>query len=110
MIIPDAGPLVAAVRTASRRNPLVVGKPNTPSFEYICRRWKIDPKRTVMIGDRTNTDVKFGKDHGLRTILVLSGCHNVDDIVANDLNERSDMVPDYYAVCLGALVPVDFSN
>uniref|UniRef100_A0A183C5E0 HAD-like protein n=1 Tax=Globodera pallida TaxID=36090 RepID=A0A183C5E0_GLOPA len=76
-VIPDAGPLVAAVRTASGRDPHVVGKPNTPAFDYICRRWTIDPRRTLMVGDRLNTDVKFGNDHGLRTMLVLSGCHGV---------------------------------
>ena len=72
--------MVAAVKTACGREPLTVGKPNTPAFEYICRRWgvdSIDPRRTLMIGDRVNTDVKFGRDHGLRTLLVLSGCHGV---------------------------------
>lgn len=47
-----AGPLVAAVRVASGRDPITVGKPNSPAFEYICRRWKIDPARTMMVGDR----------------------------------------------------------
>lgn len=103
--IPDAGPLVAAVKVAAGREPLVVGKPNTSSFDYICRRWNIDPKRTMMIGDRTNTDVKFGRDHGLRTMLVLSGCHQVDDIVENSMNERDDMVPEFYASNLGSLLP-----
>jgi len=104
-IIPDAGPLVAAVKNASGREPLVVGKPDTPAFDYICRRWQIDPARTIMIGDRTNTDVKFGRDHGLKTMLVLSGCHQVDDIVENRVNNRTDMVPDWYAKNLGSLVP-----
>uniref|UniRef100_A0A1I8AGJ5 Phosphoglycolate phosphatase n=1 Tax=Steinernema glaseri TaxID=37863 RepID=A0A1I8AGJ5_9BILA len=104
-VIPDAGPIVAAVKVASGREPVVVGKPNTPAFEYICRRWSINPQRTMMIGDRTNTDVKFGKDHGLKTCLVLSGCHQVDDIAENEENERHDMVPDYYAENLGSLVP-----
>lgn len=105
--IPDAGPLVAAVKTAAGREPLVVGKPNTPAFDYICRRWQIDPSKTMMIGDRTNTDVKFGKDHGLRTMLVLSGVHQVDDIVDNQMNDKDDMVPEFYARCLGALLPAE---
>ncbi|KAF7636618.1 hypothetical protein Mgra_00004015 [Meloidogyne graminicola] len=60
-----AAPLVAAVKTASGREPLIVGKSSAPAFEYICRRWgvdSIDPRRTLMIGDRVNTDVKFGRD------------------------------------------------
>jgi len=105
VVIPDAGPLIAAVKVASNREPIVVGKPNTPAFDYICRRWKINPARTMMIGDRTNTDVKFGRDHGLKTLLVLSGCHQVEDIVDNQLQQRDDMVPDFYAQCLGALLP-----
>uniref|UniRef100_A0AC34RGH8 Phosphoglycolate phosphatase n=1 Tax=Panagrolaimus sp. JU765 TaxID=591449 RepID=A0AC34RGH8_9BILA len=104
-VIPDAGPLIAAVKTAAGREPLIVGKPNTPAFDYICRRWEIDPERTMMIGDRTNTDVKFGKDHGLKTMLVLSGCHQVEDIVENQMNDREDMVPNYYANSLGSLLP-----
>uniref|UniRef100_A0AC34F7Y1 Phosphoglycolate phosphatase n=1 Tax=Panagrolaimus sp. ES5 TaxID=591445 RepID=A0AC34F7Y1_9BILA len=105
VIIPDAGPILAAVQTAANREALVVGKPNTPAYDYICRRWKINPSKTIMIGDRTNTDVKFGRDHGLRTMLVLSGCHQVEDILENQINEREDMIPDFYADCLGALIP-----
>jgi phosphoglycolate phosphatase len=104
VIIPDAGPIVAAVKIAAKREPLVVGKPNTPSFDYICRHWKINPKRTIMIGDRLNTDVKFGRDHGLKTILVLSGCHQIEDILENQLRGQNDQVPDFYAQNLGSLV------
>ncbi|PAV64447.1 hypothetical protein WR25_07034 [Diploscapter pachys] len=105
VIIPDAGPLVAAVKCATNRDPVTVGKPNTPAFDYIQRKWNVDPTRTIMIGDRTNTDVKFGRDHGLKTMLVLSGCHQTDDIVQNQIAGKHDMVPDFYAPCLGALLP-----
>nr|CDJ95155.1 Haloacid dehalogenase hydrolase domain containing protein [Haemonchus contortus] len=105
VVTPDAGPLVAAVRCASGREPITVGKPNTPAFDYIRRRWNIDPERTMMVGDRTNTDVKFGRDHGLKTMLVLSGCHQLEDILDNHRNGLLDMVPDYYTTCLGSLLP-----
>ncbi|VDL79881.1 unnamed protein product [Nippostrongylus brasiliensis] len=104
VVTPDAGPLVAAVRCASGRDPITVGKPFTAAFDYIRRRFSINPERTMMIGDRTNTDVKFGRDHGLKTLLVLSGCHQLEDIRENQINGRFDMVPDYYATTLGALL------
>ncbi|GMR56610.1 hypothetical protein PMAYCL1PPCAC_26805, partial [Pristionchus mayeri] len=102
-ITPDAGPLVAAVRVASGRDPITVGKPNSPAFDYICRRWKIDPTRTMMVGDRTNTDVMFGRDHGLKTLLVLSGCHQLEDVMENHMQDKDNMVPDYFADSLGVL-------
>uniref|UniRef100_A0A914NU35 Uncharacterized protein n=1 Tax=Meloidogyne incognita TaxID=6306 RepID=A0A914NU35_MELIC len=108
-IIPDAGPLVPLSKLLVDVNLLTVwGKPNTPAFDYICRRWgvdSIDPQRTLMVGDRVNTDVKFGRDHGLRTLLVLSGCHGLDDIEDGILQSREDLVPEFYADSLGALIP-----
>lgn len=52
VVIPDAGPLVAALRCASGREPITVGKPNSPAFDFICARWNINPARTLMVGDR----------------------------------------------------------
>ncbi|KAI6228950.1 Phosphoglycolate/pyridoxal phosphate phosphatase family protein [Aphelenchoides fujianensis] len=105
LIVPDAGPILAACSSASGREPLIVGKPNTPAFDYICRRWSIDPTRTLMVGDRTDTDIKFGREHGLSTLLVLSGCHQMEDVVENQMSGQNDKVPHFYATNLGSLVP-----
>ena len=39
---------------------------------WLCRH-HFDPERTLMIGDRLNTDIEFGKSGGLGTLLVMTG-------------------------------------
>ena len=38
--------------------PIVVGKPNSPFMDCIKQKHHLDPKRTIMIGDRLDTDVR----------------------------------------------------
>jgi len=41
------------VQTASQRTPDVIcGKPNQPMFDVIVNKYNINPKKTLMIGDR----------------------------------------------------------
>ncbi|CAJ0960999.1 unnamed protein product, partial [Mesorhabditis belari] len=105
LVIPDAGPIVAAVKCASGREPITVGKPNSASFNYICRRWKINPSKTMMIGDRMNTDILFGRKHGMKTLLVLSGCHQLEDIRLAVHRSLPSLIPDLFSSSLGALLP-----
>lgn len=48
-----AGTILASVATAACRTPTILGKPHAPMFEAIRQTFSdVDPKRTVMIGDR----------------------------------------------------------
>lgn len=73
-VLPGAGTIVAAIRTATAVEPVVVGKPEPGLFEHGLRRLGgLSPERAAMIGDRLDTDVVGGRRAGLRTILVLTG-------------------------------------
>ncbi len=72
-LVPGAGSILAALSTACGRQPLVMGKPSTPMFEAALAALGTPPGQTVMIGDRLDTDIAGAAQHGLRSILVLTG-------------------------------------
>uniref|UniRef100_A0A914V9L2 Phosphoglycolate phosphatase n=1 Tax=Plectus sambesii TaxID=2011161 RepID=A0A914V9L2_9BILA len=102
--IPGTGALVAAVKVAAQREPLVMGKPHIATYNYIRAHWNIDPTKTLMVGDRCDTDIKFGIDNGMKTMLVLSGVHTLDDVEKYRKEDRKDLLPDFYAGKLGDLL------
>lgn len=71
--------------------PITVGKPSTFGLTHIMERDKLeeDKKKYVMIGDSLKTDIAFGNNGGIDTVLVLSGVTNIDAI------ETSDIQPTY---------------
>ncbi|MFM9106168.1 MAG: HAD-IIA family hydrolase [Chloroflexota bacterium] len=93
-LVPGAGSIVAAIRTASGVEPTVIGKPETPMLEMALIRLGVQPHEAVMVGDRLDTDILAGRRAGMLTVLVLTGVSGRDeiagaaampDVVANDL-------------------------
>lgn len=69
----DAGPFVAALAFASRRDPVVLGKPAAPFFLSALESVDCAPEDAVMIGDDVENDVAGGLAVGLAGILVRTG-------------------------------------
>lgn len=72
-IMPGTGPLIAAVECATGVRAVVVGKPAPTLITQLILRHGLDPARTVMVGDRLDTDMAFGAAGGVSRCLVLSG-------------------------------------
>ncbi|KAI0342378.1 2-phosphoglycolate phosphatase [Trametopsis cervina] len=97
-LLPGAGAIVAPLKTALGRDPLYIGKPEATMMECIKAKHDFDPKRAIMVGDRLNTDIEFGKNGGLATLLVLTGITKEAEITGPN---ASPTVPDYVTGSVG---------
>jgi 4-nitrophenyl phosphatase/NagD protein len=86
--IPDVGAVLAFVEASTGRKPdHIIGKPHQPMVDTMLRWLALPADRVCMVGDRLYTDIALGK-YGLRTILVLSGEADPEDL------KQTPFVPD----------------
>ena len=83
----------------------LVGKPNPFTIDLIKEEHGIaDISRSIMIGDRPNTDILFGKAGQLDQCLVLSGVvRGIQDFHDNWLIENPDYTPTHIMKMVGDL-------
>jgi 4-nitrophenyl phosphatase len=94
-LLPGGGSILAAIATASGVEPVIAGKPHSPLATLVASMVSdgdgaFDPTRTLMVGDRPETDGRFAALLGCRFALVRSGVTEVDveadaDVHAADL-------------------------
>jgi 4-nitrophenyl phosphatase len=89
-----AGSAMAPLVNASGQKPLELGKPSQAMMDAVEGKFHLDRSRTCMIGDRLNTDIKFGVDGKLGgTLHVLTGVDNKEAWQKED----AVAVPSFYA-------------
>ena len=87
------GSMVGAIKGCTGQEPTVVGKPSPLMIDYLEKKYGMDRSRICMVGDRLDTDVLFGTDNGLRSLLVLSGVTSEEKL----LSPENAITPDFYA-------------
>ena len=95
--IPGGGAILAAVATASGREPVVAGKPFAPMAE-LARALVGDGPHTV-VGDRPSTDGRFARELGARFVLVLTGVTTAHDL---PVDPSPDVVADSFGLLVAA--------
>ncbi|SCV05316.1 LANO_0H04786g1_1 [Lachancea nothofagi CBS 11611] len=98
-ILPGAGSMINCVAFASGREPAACGKPNPNMLNAIVTAKNLERSKCCMVGDRLNTDIRFGVEGKLGgTLLVLTGI----ETEKNALDTSGDHpLPKYYADKLG---------
>lgn len=103
-IFPGSGAISAPLRyaVAGKKTPIVVGKPNQPMLDCILDKHHLDRSKTCMIGDRLDTDILFGINGQLSTLLVLTGVVKKAEIEKPD----AKIIPEFVIESLGDFAPL----
>ncbi|AHF99353.1 HAD family hydrolase [Halostagnicola larsenii XH-48] len=96
--IPGSGSILAAMEAVAGRKPdAILGKPSETAVEAAMGRLEAPPERTLVVGDRLDTDIALGKRAGMETAVVLTGVTRRSDI------ESASIEPEYVLESIGAL-------
>ena len=88
---PDAGSLIAAIRTATGVKPLAIaGKPNRWIAKLTRQRFNVKASEIMIVGDRLQTDIRMARRFGMRSVLVLTGV--TDKATLNQSRYTPDLV------------------
>jgi len=79
--LPDCAAVIAAIEASTgARVEEVVGKPSAIMADSVLTRLRLSPHRTLMVGDRLETDIAMGVRAGMHTALVLTGATRRSDL------------------------------
>ena len=104
-LAPGSGSVLAAIEAAAGQAPFIVGKPEPVMFEMALARLGAVAARTLMIGDRLETDILGGQQAGLISALVRSGVTSPEVLAASPIEPDLifDGLPDLQAALQQAL-------
>ncbi len=78
------GAILAALQAATGVTPTIIGKPEPIMYRQAIAQLGADPSETVAIGDRLNTDILGAVRTGIRSIMVLTGISNQQELQTID--------------------------
>jgi phosphoglycolate/pyridoxal phosphate phosphatase family enzyme len=88
--LPDCGAMLGAIEACTRaRAEAVVGKPSHHMADTLLERLDLDASRTILVGDRLDTDMPMARAAGMAAALVLTGATSRSEA------DRADLRPQY---------------
>ncbi|XP_041980127.1 phosphoglycolate phosphatase 1A, chloroplastic-like [Aricia agestis] len=89
------------VSQEAKREPVLLGKPGKAFGEFAMKRAGVtDASRVLFIGDMIEQDIGLGIATGFKTMLVMTSATH------EKMMSHPTIRPNYYAKCLGSVVPV----
>lgn len=97
--VPDCGSVCEMIYNATKKRPVVIGKPSPLMPELAMERWGVAKEYTCVVGDRIYTDIQCGLNAGITGILVLSG-ETTQDILESSPNKPHFVLSDASEILL----------
>jgi ribonucleotide monophosphatase NagD (HAD superfamily) len=100
---------VTALESVTGRTATVIGKPSKLMVKTLLKHEAHrESTKFLMIGDRLDTDIHFGKQNNFQTLLVGTGIHKLEDVHAKiekiekgeGAKDAESFIPDYYISAL----------
>lgn len=97
--VPDCGSVCDMIYNATKKRPLVIGKPEPLMPQLAMQQYGYKKEETAVIGDRIYTDIKSGLNAGVTGILVMSGETTQEILDASEdkphmvLQDAGEMIP-----------------
>ncbi len=88
-LIPGTGLIVGALSYITGREPVIIGKPSKHIVNQALKLLNLPREECIIVGDIIESDIRAGKNAGIKTALVLSGVTTKEDV------EKSELKPDY---------------
>jgi len=105
--IPGGGCMVAAIEASGvihgKIRSRCTGKPDPWCVEMLEEQYKIDRNKTIIIGDRLDTDILLAQKSGIHSLFVLSGVNTLEDM--RTPQQGVYIIPDYIADDLTIFLP-----
>lgn len=83
--VPDCGSVCDMIYNATKKRPIIIGKPSPLMPELAMEKWGCTKEETAVVGDRIYTDVKSALNAGITGILVMSGETDEAILAASDV-------------------------
>ena len=97
-LLPGGGAIVAAVATASGREPVVMGKPEMGMADRLLAEVGGRPATILFVGDKLSTDILMASRAGMRSALMLTGVTE-----RSELDKPGSVRPDFVLETLEGL-------
>lgn len=83
---PGSGAILGALSAIAGRTPdAILGKPSDIAAEAALSKLDADPDRTLVVGDRLDTDIALGERTGMTTALVRTGVTDDADLASSSI-------------------------